>query len=61
MPIAPITGQLRKRFWVDVTCALGLGISSGYAYWYGVHLPALERQETFYVKLEQERAKAAQS
>lgn len=31
--IAPITGRLRKRFWLDVSCALGLGIASGYAYW----------------------------
>jgi hypothetical protein len=36
MPIAPITGKLRKRFWLDVTCALGLGITGGYAYWYVV-------------------------
>ena len=32
--IAPITGKLRKRFWLDVTSALGLGISAGYAFWY---------------------------
>lgn len=34
MPIAPITGMLRKRFWLDVSCALGLGVTGGYAYWY---------------------------
>ncbi|KAF8239409.1 cytochrome-c oxidase, subunit VIIa [Tricholoma matsutake] len=61
MAIAPITGMLRKRFWVDLSCALGLGTSIGYAYWYGVHLKALERQETFYVKLEKEKAAAAAS
>jgi len=33
MPIAPIVGKLRKRFFIDMTCALGLGISAGYAYW----------------------------
>jgi len=33
MPIAPITGKLRKRLWLDISCALGLGIASGYAYW----------------------------
>jgi len=33
MPIAPITGKLRKRFWLDVGCAMGLGVSAGYAYW----------------------------
>ena len=31
--IAPITGKLRKHFWLDVGWALGLGIAGGYAYW----------------------------
>ena len=31
--IAPITGKLRKRFWLDITMALGLGTSAGYAFW----------------------------
>ncbi|KAF9530449.1 cytochrome-c oxidase subunit VIIa [Crepidotus variabilis] len=56
--IAPITGKLRKRFWLDVGCALGLGISGGYAYWYGVHLKHIERQENFYLQLEKQKAKA---
>ena len=34
MAIAPITGKLRKRFWVDLTTALGLGVGAGYAYWF---------------------------
>ena len=33
MSIAPITGKLRKRFWLDLTTALGLGVSAGYAFW----------------------------
>lgn len=33
MPIGPITGKLRKRFWLDLTTALGLGVTAGYAYW----------------------------
>lgn len=33
MAIAPITGKLRKQFWLDIGCAFGLGISAGYAYW----------------------------
>jgi len=33
MAIAPITGKLRKRFWLDVTSAIGLGFGAGYAYW----------------------------
>lgn len=34
MPIAPITGKLRKRLWLDLSVAFGLGISSAYAFWY---------------------------
>ncbi len=33
MSIAPITGKLRKRFWLDLTTALGLGTTAGYAFW----------------------------
>ncbi|KAI0285823.1 cytochrome-c oxidase subunit VIIa [Russula aff. rugulosa BPL654] len=58
MPIGPITGKLRKRLWLDLSCALGLGISSGYAYWYGFHLKAVQRQEEFYLKLERQKQEA---
>jgi cytochrome c oxidase subunit 7 len=33
MPIAPITGKLRKRLWLDLSSAFALGISSAYGYW----------------------------
>ncbi|KAF7794268.1 hypothetical protein EIP86_005401 [Pleurotus ostreatoroseus] len=59
MAIAPITGKLRKRFWLDLSCALGLGISAGYAFWYGVHLKHVQKQEEFYLKYE--RAKQQQA
>jgi len=59
MAIAPITGKLRKHFWLDVGCAFGLGIGAGYAYWHGIHLKAVERQENYYLKLEREKLKAA--
>ncbi|KAF8817379.1 hypothetical protein BYT27DRAFT_6809075 [Phlegmacium glaucopus] len=55
MPIAPITGKLRKHFWLDVGCAFGLGIGAGY----GIHLKELERHENYYIKLEREKLKAA--
>lgn len=38
MPIAPITGKLRKRFWLDLTVAMGLGVSFGYAFWRALFL-----------------------
>lgn len=33
MPIAPITGKLRKRLWLDLSTALGLGTAGGYYFW----------------------------
>ncbi|CAB5382668.1 unnamed protein product [Rhizophagus irregularis] len=32
MPIAPITGKLRKTLITDIAIAFGLGIGGGYAY-----------------------------
>ncbi|CCM01802.1 uncharacterized protein FIBRA_03869 [Fibroporia radiculosa] len=58
MPIAPITGKLRKRFWLDLSVSLGMGISAGYAFWYGVHLKHVQKQEEYYLRLE--RAKQQQ-
>jgi len=60
MAIAPITGKLRKRFWLDLTTSLGLGIGAGYAYWYGIHLKSFQKHEEFYYRLEQAK-KAEQS
>lgn len=34
MPIAPITGTLRKRMVRDLSVATGLGIAAGYTYWF---------------------------
>lgn len=36
MPIAPITGKLRKGLWVNLSVALGLGVTFGYAFWWVV-------------------------
>ncbi|KAG8221022.1 cytochrome-c oxidase subunit VIIa [Butyriboletus roseoflavus] len=66
MPIAPITGKLRKAFWRDFSLSLGLGIGSGYAFWYDCahaqdslnSVSAVQLREEYYLKLEQERAQA---
>ncbi|KAI0825795.1 cytochrome-c oxidase subunit VIIa [Irpex lacteus] len=55
MAIAPITGKLRKRFWLDLTCALGTGVAAGYAFWIGYHKKHVQRQEEFYLKLERNK------
>jgi len=55
MAIAPITGRLRKRLIFDITAGLGLGLASGYAYWYLYHVPAIKQRDAFYAKLEAEK------
>ncbi|KAJ7091419.1 cytochrome-c oxidase subunit VIIa [Mycena belliarum] len=60
MAIAPITGMLRKRFWLDISTGLGLGLSAGAAFWYGYELPSRAHREAFYLKLEQQKLAAAQ-
>ncbi|KAH7870661.1 uncharacterized protein C8R40DRAFT_637644 [Lentinula edodes] len=32
--ITPIVGKLRKRFFFDVSLALGLGSAAAFSYWY---------------------------
>ena len=46
MPIAPITGKLRKRLWLDITTAAGLGTVFAYGYW-SVISPIVERDSIF--------------
>ncbi|KAI1793517.1 cytochrome-c oxidase subunit VIIa [Ganoderma leucocontextum] len=60
MSIAPITGKLRKRFWLDLTTALGLGVSAGFTFWYGIHLKRVQQQEEYYLKLERAKQQEAQ-
>ncbi|EIM80391.1 cytochrome-c oxidase [Stereum hirsutum FP-91666 SS1] len=58
MPIAPITGKLRKRLWLDLSTSLGLGTACAYFFWYNVHLKRVQRQEEFYLALERKKALA---
>ncbi|KAF2400366.1 cytochrome c oxidase family protein-like protein [Trichodelitschia bisporula] len=58
MAIKPITGMLRRGLVLDLSVAGGLGVTSGYGWWYGYHVPAVRHRDAFYSKLEDERAKA---
>ncbi|KAF2840247.1 hypothetical protein M501DRAFT_1002562 [Patellaria atrata CBS 101060] len=40
------------------TCPLGLGLSAGYGWWYGYHVPTVRQRDAFYQKIEEERAQA---
>ncbi|KAF2175682.1 cytochrome c oxidase family protein-like protein [Zopfia rhizophila CBS 207.26] len=55
--VKPITGMLRRAVVLDITVALGLGVTAGYAFWYGYHVPAVRHRDTFYQKIEDERAR----
>ncbi|CAG7851419.1 SubName: Full=Uncharacterized protein {ECO:0000313/EMBL:CCA71154.1} [Serendipita indica DSM 11827] len=59
MPVAAITGKLRRKIWTDISTALGLGVSSGYAYWYFYYIPSVRRRQEYYLKLEKEKLAAA--
>ncbi|KAG0148912.1 hypothetical protein CROQUDRAFT_371502 [Cronartium quercuum f. sp. fusiforme G11] len=56
MPIAPITGKLRKRLLLDLTASLGLGTAGAYSWWYLYHVPKMRHQESVYAKLNAARA-----
>lgn len=46
--------MIRKRFIRDLTLGLGLGFTGGYAFWYGVHIPYVQKRDTYYAKLQAE-------
>ncbi|OCK90871.1 cytochrome c oxidase family protein-like protein [Cenococcum geophilum 1.58] len=58
MAVKPITGMLRRGIVLDLTVALGLGTTAGYAWWYGYHVPAVRHRDVFYQKIEDERVAA---
>ncbi|CAO1616415.1 unnamed protein product [Sympodiomycopsis kandeliae] len=53
-----ITGKLRKRLILDLSVALGGGTALAYAYWYGVHVPSVQRRDNYYAKLQQQQKEA---
>ncbi|RVX75369.1 hypothetical protein B0A52_00722 [Exophiala mesophila] len=59
MPIKPIEGMLRRGLVLDLSIAGGLGTTFGYLFWYGYHLPRVRARDTYYAKLEDERAREA--
>lgn len=49
-----VSGKLRKQLIVDLSVAFGLGITGGYAFWFGYHIPAVRKRDAYYAKLEAE-------
>ncbi|KAJ5293603.1 hypothetical protein N7508_008424 [Penicillium antarcticum] len=63
--IPPITGMLRRGLVLDLSTAFdanqssftpGFGTTFGYLWWYGFHLPRVRERDTYYARLEAERA-----
>ncbi|OBT99754.1 hypothetical protein VE01_02234 [Pseudogymnoascus verrucosus] len=55
MAIKPITGMLRRGLVLDLSIAFGIGGATGYAFWYGYHMPIVHRRDAYYAKLEEKR------
>jgi hypothetical protein len=53
--------KLPLRYGTPANGITGLGVTAGYAFWYGYHVPAVRQRDVFYEKLENERAKATGS
>ncbi|WFD35556.1 Cytochrome c oxidase subunit 7A [Malassezia cuniculi] len=51
-PIAPITGMLKKAFFVQVGTALVGGYLAGSLFWYGIHVPGVKQRDSFYAKIQ---------
>ncbi|KAN0063776.1 Cytochrome c oxidase subunit 7A [Thecaphora frezii] len=54
--IPAITGKLRKRVILDLSVAIGGGVALGYGYWYGIHVPSVQRRDAFYAKLQAQQS-----
>ncbi|RYO14933.1 hypothetical protein AA0121_g7452 [Alternaria tenuissima] len=39
MAVKPITGMLRRQVVLDLSVAMGLGVTAGYGWWYGLPRP----------------------
>ncbi|CAI7591171.1 hypothetical protein N7533_001169 [Penicillium manginii] len=50
--------MLRRNLVLDLSTAFGFGTTFGYLWWYGFHLPRVRERDTYYARLEQERAEA---
>jgi cytochrome c oxidase subunit 7 len=51
MPIAPITGTLKKKIAVDVSIGLTLGLGFASYWWWGFHKTKVQKREDYYASL----------
>ncbi|TQN64590.1 Cytochrome c oxidase subunit 7A, partial [Colletotrichum shisoi] len=48
----------RRNLVLDLGIALGLGFAMANVYWYGFHMPRTNARDSYYAKLEQQKAEA---
>jgi cytochrome c oxidase subunit 7 len=53
--LPPIVGKLRRQILLDISVGFGIGMTMGYMFWYGYHVPAVRRRDAYYEKLEREK------
>jgi cytochrome c oxidase subunit 7 len=51
MPIAPITGTLKKKIAVDISIGLTLGLGAASYWWWGFHKTKVQKREDYYASL----------
>lgn len=52
--IAPITGRFKSRVFRDIFASSILGTFFGYVWWYGFHVPAFKKFESYNAKVLEE-------
>lgn len=55
MPIAPITGTLRRKIITDITVGFGVGGVMAGLYWYYEHKLLVDKRDAFYAKLKAQK------
>lgn len=55
MPIAPITGTLKRKIVTDILIGFGCGFTLATGYWYYEHKPIVAKREAYYAKLKAQK------
>jgi cytochrome c oxidase subunit 7 len=55
MTFTPIVGTFKRRAVRDIAVGLTLATATGYAFWWGYEVPAINQRKAFYARLEAEK------
>lgn len=51
MAIAPIIGTYKRRIVFDIATGTTIGTAAAFYWWYGIHMPQVERRDNYYAML----------